>query len=307
MVLASPLAAEGQPTGPVRTIGIVGHVRPASFEEGLRELGWVEGQNVKYERRIGTDNQQLARFAAELTRIPVDVIFAANAASTRAAMEATRTIPIITVSADPVGSGFVASLSRPGANVTGLAIMHTELSGKRLEMLTQVLPTARRVAFLVNPAIPSTVVVRRETEARAQAIGVKLLPFEVTAPGQVVAVMAAVTRAHPDALVVQGDPLFQLTQQQLLEATARSRLPAMWEQRGWAEAGGLMSYGVYVGELYRRAATYVDRVLKGTKPGDLPVEQAMKIELVINLKTAKALGLTIPPSLLGRADEVIHP
>jgi putative ABC transport system substrate-binding protein len=221
-------------------------------------------------------------------------------------MQATRVIPIITVSADPVSTGFVASLAHPGGNVTGVAIMHTELSGKRLEILTQALPAARRIAFLVNPANPSTPAVRRETEARARALGVKLLPFEVSAPERVAKVMAAVAKEHPDALVVQGDPLFQVTRQDLLEAAARHRLPAMWEWRAWVEAGGLMSYGANPGELYRRAAIYADRVLRGMKPSDLPVEQATKFELVINLKTAKAVGLTFPPSLLARADEVIQ-
>jgi putative ABC transport system substrate-binding protein len=305
-LLAAPLAAEAQPAEPVRTIGTIAHGPARSFEDGLRDLGWVEGKNVRFERRMSTDNQKLSHFAAELVRIPVDVIFAGNAASTRAAMEATRAIPIITVSADPVSTGFVASLARPGANVTGLAIMHTELSGKRLEILTQALPTARRIALLVNPANPSTPAVRRETEARALAIGVKLLLFEVSAPERVAKVMAAVAKEHPDALVVQGDPLFTVTRPQLLEAAARHRLLAMWELRGFVEAGGLMSYGADPNELYRRAATYVDRILRGTNPGDLPVEQATKFELVINLKTAKALGLTIPQSLLQRADQVIE-
>jgi putative ABC transport system substrate-binding protein len=305
-LLAAPVAAQGQPAGPMRTIGIISHAPPTSFEEGLRELGWVEGKNVRFERRMSTDNQTLAYFAAELSRIPVDVIFAGNAAATRAAMEATRTIPIITVSADPVTTGFAASLARPGGNVTGLAIMHTELSGKRLEMLTQALPTARRVAFLLNPTNPSTLAVRRETEVRARAIGLTLLPFEVSASEQSARVIAAVAKAHPDALVVQGDPLFYITRQDLVEATVRHRLPAMWEGRLFVEAGGLMSYGADTRQLYRHAATYVDRVLNGTRPADLPVEQATKFELVINLKTAKALGLTIPPSLLQRADQVIE-
>jgi putative ABC transport system substrate-binding protein len=305
-LVAASLAAEAQPAGPVRTIGTISHGPPASFEEGLRELGWVEGKNVRFERRMSTDNKKLAHFAAELSRIPVDVIFAGNAASTRAAMEATRVIPIITVSADPVSTGFVASLARPRANVTGLAIMHTELSGKRLEILTQALPTARRIAFLVNPANPSTPAVRRETEARALAIGIKLLLFEASAPEEITKVMAAVAQQRPDALVVQGDPLFGVTRQQLLEAVARHRVPAMWELRGFVEAGGLMSYGADPSELYRRAATYVDRILRGTKPGDLPVEQATKFELVVNLKAAKALGLTIPQSVLARADQVVE-
>ena len=231
-ILAAPPLSEAQPAEPVRTIGTIGHVPARSFEDDLRELGWVEGKNVRFERRMSTDNQKLAHFAAELTRIPVDVIFAGNAASTHAAMEATRAIPIITVSADPVSTGFVASLARPGANVTGLAIMHTELSGKRLEILTQTLPTARRIALLVNPANPSTPAARRETEARALAIGVKLLLFEASAPERVAKVMAAVAKERPDALVVQGDPVFVVTRQQLLEAAARHRLPAMWDCGG---------------------------------------------------------------------------
>ena len=307
LVLGSAsLAAEAQPAGPVRTIGIMAHVPAPSFEESLRELGWVEGKNVRFERRVSTDNKKLAQFATELVRIPVDVIFAGNAASTRAATEVTKVIPIISVSADPVGTGFVASLARPGANVTGLAIMHTELSAKRLEILTQVLPPARRVAFLVNPTNPSTLAIRRETEARARAMGITLVPFEASAAERVEKVMAAVAKARPDALVVQGDPLFHVTRQQLLEAAARQRLPVMWEQRLWVEAGGLMSYGTDVGVLWRRAATYVDRVLRGTKPADLPVERATKFELAINLKTAQTLGITIAPAMLLRADHVVR-
>jgi putative ABC transport system substrate-binding protein len=305
-ILAGPLAGEAQPAGPVRTIGIIAHVQPVSFEDGLRDLGWVEGKNLRFERRLSTDTQKLAQFAAELSKAPVDVIFAGNAASTRAAIEATRTIPIVSVSADPVGTGFVASLARPGANVTGLAIMHTELSAKRLEVLTQALPAARRAAFLVNPTNPSTSAVRRETESRARALGVTLLPFEASAPKRLAAVLASVAKAHPHALVVQGDPLFTVAQQQIVDAAARHRLPVMGEARGWVDAGGLISYGTDVGFLWRRAATYADRILKGAKPGDLPIEQPTKFELLINLKTAKALGLTIPQSMLLRADEIIQ-
>ena len=305
-LVAASLAAEAQPAGPVRTIGIIGHTRPSSFEEGLRELGWVEGKNVRFERRFSTDNRRLVHFAAELSRIPVDVIFAGNAASTSAAMEATRAIPIITVSADPVITGFVASLANPGGNVTGLSIMHTELSGKRLEILTEALPKARRIALLVNPANPSTPAVRRETEARARAIGVKLLLFEARSPERIAEAMTAVAKEHPDALVVQGEPLFFLTRRELLEATARHRLPTMWEHRAFVEAGGFMSYGVNPGELYRRAATYADRILRGAKPGDLPVEQAATFELVLNLKTARTLGITIAEPVLLRSDHVVQ-
>jgi putative tryptophan/tyrosine transport system substrate-binding protein len=307
-VLTAPLAIEAQPAGPVRVIGIMVGRPEASraFEDGLRELGWVEGQTIRFERRIGTDYQKLSRFAAELTRIPVDVIYVGNSPSTRAAMEATRTVPIIMLGADPVGAGFVASLARPGGNITGLAIMHTELSGKRLEMLVQALPTARRIALLANPANPATPVMRRETEARASAIGVQILPLEASDPERLADVLAAAAQKHPDALVVLGDPMFFANRRPLLAAAARHRLPAIWEWREFVEAGGLMAYGPRVDDLHRRAATYVDRVLRGAKPSDLPIEQATKFELVINLKTAKALGVTIPPSLLLRADQVIE-
>jgi len=307
LLVAAALGAEAQPAGPVRTIGILNRQATSGvFETALSGLGWVEGKSARFERRESTDNQKLAQFALELVRIPVEVIFAGNAASTRAAMDATRTIPIVTVSTDPVGTGFVTSLARPGANVTGLAIMNTELSGKRLEMLSQALPSARRVALLTNPANPSTPLMRRETEAQARGIGITILSFEVSAPARVAGVITAVAKARPDALLVAPDPLFSVTQPQLLEAAARHRLPAMWEWRGFVDAGGLMSYGPDLSELYRRAAAYVDRILRGTKPSDLPVEQATKFELAINLKTANSLGLAIPPPVLLRADHVVQ-
>jgi len=271
---AMSLASEAQPTGPVRTIGIIGHTQATPFEEGLRELGWVEGKNVRFEQRVTTDNRKLAQFAADLVRMRVDVIFAGNAAATRAVSDATRVIPIITVRADPVTAGVASSLARPGANVTGFAI--TQLMGKRLEILVQALPKARRVALLVNPTNPNVPMYRRETETVARAIGVKLLVFEVS------------------------------THQQLVEAVARHRLPTMWESLPFVEAGGLFSYGAFTGELYRRAATYADRILKGTKPADLPIDRATKFELAINLKTAQALNITIPPPVLLRADHVVQ-
>jgi putative ABC transport system substrate-binding protein len=304
----APLAAEGQPAERVRVVGVmVGQPEGArAFEEGLRKLGWVEGKTVRFERSVGSDYERLSRFAAELTRIPVDVIYAGNSPATRAAMEATRTLPIITMSADPVAAGFVASLARPGANITGVAIMNTELSGKRLELLVQALPTARRIAMLANPANPATPVMRRETEARASAIGVQILPFEASVPERLADVLTAAAQQRPDALVVLADPMFFANRRHLLEATARHRLPAIWEWPEFAETGGLMAYGPRVYDLHRHAATYVDRVLRGAKPADLPVEQATKFELVINLKTATALGLTIPQSVLQRADQVIQ-
>src|SRR5262245_31876316 len=241
--LTYPLSVHAQPAGRVRTVGILGHTSAKAFEQRLQELGWIEGKNVKLERRMSTDSQKLARFASELSNIPVDVIFAGNAPATRAAMEATRAIPIVTVSADPVGAGFVASLARPGANVTGVAIMDTELSGKRLEILTQALPTARRIAFLVNPTNPSTSGMRRATEDSARVLGVKLLLFDVSASQQLASTMAVVVKEHPDALIVSGDPLFNSIQKELIAAAARHHLPAMWDWRFYVEGGGLMSYG----------------------------------------------------------------
>jgi putative tryptophan/tyrosine transport system substrate-binding protein len=307
LVLVPVFAGASQPVELVRTVGILS--RPGAsgaFETGLGALGWVEGKNVRFERRESTDPQQLAKLAADLTRLQVDIIFAGSAASTRAAMQATKTIPIVTVSADPVATGFVASLARPGGNVTGVAILNTELSGKRLEILTQALPSARRVAFLANPTNPSATVMRQETEIQARASGVQILHFEATAPARIASTMDAIAKVHPDALLVASDPLFFVAQQQMLAATMRHGLPAMFEFRGFVDAGGLLAYGADLGELYRRAATYADRILKGTKPGDLPVEQATKIELSINLKTAKTLGITIPSPVLLRADHVVQ-
>ena len=303
-LVVSSLVAEAQQAGPVRTIGTLGHTKASSFEEGLRELGWVEGKNVRFERRLSTDPKELARFAAELARMPVDVIFAGNAPATRAAVEATRAIPIITVSADPVTTGVAASLARPGANVTGVA--YTQLTGKRLELLVQAVPTARRVAFLSNPTNPNTREFRREAQTVANALGIKLLGFEVSVPDKIGSVMAAVAKARPDAFLTASDSLFFMIHERLIEAVARHRLPAMWEFRGFVEAGGLMSYGALPGELYRRAATYADRILKGTKPADLPVEQATTFELAVNLKTAHALNITLPSAVLLRADYLVQ-
>ena len=306
--LVAPRATRAQPAGRARTIGILASStsRVRALEEGLRELGWVEGNTVKFERRLGVDYGGLSRLAKELVRVPVDVIFVGNAPAVRAAREATSTIPIVMVTGDPVSAGFVASLGRPGANVTGLAIMHTELSGKRLEILTQALPTARRIAVLANPENPSTPAMLDATERSASALGVRLLRFEAAAPEKAARALAAAARERADALVVLADPMFFSNRRRLVEAATQHRLPSMWEWREYVEAGGLLAYGPLLDDLYRRAATYVDKILKGARPADLPVEQPTKFDLVINMKTAKALGLTIPQSLLLRADRVIE-
>jgi ABC-type uncharacterized transport system substrate-binding protein len=305
--LAVPLTTEAQPAGRVRTVGLLGTSpdRYRAFREGLREFGWSEGTTVRFEERFSADYRELSRMATELVRAPVDVIYAGNAPSVRAAMNATRAIPIVMVSGDPVSAGFVASLARPGANVTGLAIMHTELSGKRLEILKEALPMARRIAVLANPANPSTAAMFRETESRARSLGVEVLRFEATAPDQLASAVAAAARDGADALAVLGDPMFNRNSHRLVQAAAQHRLPAIWEWRTIVEAGGLMAYAPRLEDLQRRAATYVDRIFKGAKPGELPVEQPTKFDLAINLKTAKALGLILPRSLLQRADHVI--
>ena len=306
--LVVPPAARAQPAGRARTIGILASSasRVRTLEEGLRELGWVEGTTVKFERRFGVEYRDYLRLAKELVRIPVDVIFVGNAPAVRAAREATSTIPIVTVTGDPVSAGFVVSLARPGANVTGLAIMHTELSAKRLEILAQALPAARRIAVLANPNNPSTPAMLDATETSAGALGVRLLRFEAAAPEQAASALAAAARERADALAVLADPMFFSNRRRLVEAATQHRLPSMWEWREYVEAGGLLAYGPLLDDLYRRAATYVDKILKGAKPADLPVEQPRKFELVINMKTAKAFGLTIPQSLRARADQLIE-
>jgi putative ABC transport system substrate-binding protein len=210
------------------------------------------------------------------------------------------------VTGDPISAGFITSLARPGRNVTGVAIMQTELSGKRLELLTQAVPTARRIAIFANPGNPSTKGMVQETDSRASSLGVQLLRFEATDADRFDDVLAESISKRPEALMVLGDPIFSMNSRRLVDAVARHRLPAMWEWRDFVEDGGLMAYAPRLDDLIRRAALYVDKVLKGANPGDLPVEQAAKFELVINVKTAKALGLRIPSSLLLRADQVIE-
>jgi len=305
-LLAAPLTVEGQQAGTIPTVGILTSraERSRPLEEGLRELGWVEGKNVRFERRFTLDYQELPRFVRELLRVPVDVIFTVYGPGIRAAMDATRTIPIVGMSGDPVSQGYVTSLARPGGNVTGLAIQGRELSGKRLEILTQALPKARLMAVLANPET-STKAMLHETEARASTLGVRLLHFEAAHPDRFSDVLAEVARKHPDALVVLSDPMFTRNSRRLVEAVARHRLPSMWEWRDFVDDGGLMSYGPRLDDLIRRAAVYVDKILKGAKPADLPIEQPTKFELVINLKTAKALGLTIPPAAGGSGDRIV--
>jgi putative ABC transport system substrate-binding protein len=280
-----------------------------AFRQGLRELGYVEGQNIVIEYRYaeGRDDR-LADLAAELVRLKVDVIVAVSGVGTRAVQHATRTIPIVMAGAsDPVGEGLVASLARPGGNTTGLSLLSAELPGKRLEILKETVPQSARVAVLTNLANPNHASVMHNLTGAAQALGLHLHVVELRRPDELDAAFAAMTRAGADALFVQGEPvLLDGLRGRIVDLAATSRLPAMYSWRMYVDAGGLMSYGPSLSDMMRRAATYVDKILKGAKPADLPVEQPMKFELVINLKTAKALGLTIPPTLLFQADEVIQ-
>ena len=279
-----------------------------AFRQGLRGLGYVEGQNIALENRWAEGRfDRLPALAGELVRVRVDLIVTAGTPAARAAKETTTTIPIVAVAVgDPVGTGLVASLARPGANLTGLSDITVDLSAKRLELLKEVVPTASRVAVLWNPAHPTNPLQLRETQVAAQALGMRLQSLEVRGSDELERTFAAMRRERPGALVVLSDPFMLLHRGRLADLAAKNRLPAMYPWREHAEAGGLMAYGPNLPDLFRRAATYVDKILKGAKPADLPVEQPTRFELVINLKTAKALGLTFPPSVLIRAEHVIQ-
>jgi putative ABC transport system substrate-binding protein len=309
-VFAAPLAAEAQQlSGKIARIGLLGDVPSflnEEFRQGLRELGYVEGQSIVIEHRYPEwKYERLPGLAADLVRLKVDVIVAASPAATKAAKQATSTIPVIfIVSGDPVADGFVASLARPGGNITGLATTSPELVGKQLELLKGVAPKVSRVAVLQNPNTHRDVL--RQAEGAARALGVQLQILEARTPSEIEAAFAAMSSHRTDGILVLRDAVFRAQRAQITALAAKNRLPAIYGLREEAEAGGLVAYGASVPQLYRRAATYVDKILKGARPGDLPVEQPTKYELVINLKTAKALGLTIPPSLLARADQVIE-
>jgi putative ABC transport system substrate-binding protein len=283
--------------------------RDEAFRQGLSELGYVEGKNIIIEHRFAEGKfERLADLAAELVQLKVDLIVAAVTQASLAAKDATRTIPIVMAGvSDPLESGLVASLARPGANITGTSSMTAEVVGKSLELLKEAVPKISRVAVLWNPdnAVFQAQMLR-ETEVAAALLGVQLQTFGVRGPGELDRAFAAITRERVDALLVLADPILALHQAQIVDFAQKSRLPAMYGIKDYAAAGGLMTYAASMGDQFRRAATYVDKILKGAKPADLPVEQPTKFEFVINLKTAKALGLTIPLPLLGRADEVIE-
>ncbi len=312
-LLAGPLPVKAQQTDKVYRIGYLAPIsasptsrRTKAFREGLRELGYVEGQNIVIEYRAAEGKRnRFPELAAELVRLNLDVIFAYSTYAVRALKNATTTVPLVTVSGDPVRAGFVASLVRPGGNITGLANLTPELAGKRLELLKEVVPQISRVAVLWNPDNPIAGLRMRDTEAAANSLGIKLQPVAVRKPNDFEHAFSAMKKERPGALVPLRSFLVQGHLQRIAELAAENRLPAMYDDSMFVEVGGLMSYGTRIEDLDRRAATYVDKILKGAKPADLPVEQPTKFELVINLKTAKTLGLTIPQSLLYQADKVI--
>ncbi len=282
--------------------------RAEALRAGLRDLGYVEGKNIIIEYRWADGKyERLPGLAAELLQQKVDVIVASGTPAIQAAQRATTTTPIVMVATgNPVGAGFVASLSRPGGNITGLSNLNVDLSSKYLELLRVAVPQLSRVAVLVHPGNPDNPLVLKNLQPGAQAIGVKVLPVEASTASQIEAAFGAMTRERAGVLIVLPDPLFLAQARQIAELAAKNRLPTMFSTRELPEAGGLMSYGQNNVEQFRRAATYVDKILKGAKPASLPVEQPTRFEFVINLKTAKALGLTVPPALLARADEVIE-
>jgi putative ABC transport system substrate-binding protein len=313
-VLALTHLAHAQQAKKVPRIGFLATVSPSTilarveaFRQGLRELGYVEGKNIVIEYRYAEGKlDRLSELAAELVRLKVDVIVTAGPVPTRAAKEVTVTIPIVMgFDDDPVGSGFVASLARPGGNITGLSTLSPEISGKQLELLKEIIPKLSRVAVLGTSTRPGNAQELREVELAAGALGVKLQYVDVLSPKDIEPAFQAARKGRADALLVLGSPVLISYRKQLVDLAVKNRLPAIYNRSEFVEDGGLMTYGVSVTDLFRRAATYVDKILKGAKPADLPIEQARKFELVINLKAAKQIGLTIPPNVLARADKVI--
>jgi putative ABC transport system substrate-binding protein len=316
LFLVATGTANGQSAGRVYRIGYIQTATPdeqahltKAFEDGLRELGYVEGRNVVFERRFAWGKQErLPDLASELVKINVDVIMTGANPVVAAVKRATATIPIVMGgSRDPVGSGFIASLARPGGNITGLTSDPSpEFQSKRLELLKEAVPRATRVALLRNPISPSAETYRRIVESTTQKLGMTLQVVDVRGRDEFEGAFAAIVRGQADAIVVDSDPLFFTARSQIVQLAAKHRLPGVYQAREFVEIGGFMSYGDNVAQRFRRAAVYVDKILKGANPAELPVEQATKFELVLNLKTAQQLGLILPPSILLRTDDVIQ-
>jgi putative ABC transport system substrate-binding protein len=313
---ATPLVAFAQPQGRVWRVGfLTQRRRPESidsdfigaFPRGMRELGYVEGRNLLIEWRFDDRSERLPDLAAELVRLNVDVIVSGSSQAISALQKATTTIPIVmATSGDPIGSGFVKSLARPEGNITGLSNLTSDIGTKQLELLQSMVPRLSRVAVLVNPANPSLPTFVKSVQSAAEKGSVKVMPVEVRTAQEIEDTFPAMVVANAGAVIVATDALLVQHFRKIAELAVKNRLPSVSQIREFVEAGGLMSYGPNLAEQFRRAATYVDKILKGAKPGDLPVEQSKTFELLVNGKTAKALGLTIPQSVLLRADRVIE-
>ena len=312
ILLALSLPAQAQQPGKVSRIGYLSSrsasIRTEPFRQGLRELGYVEGKNIVIEYRDAEGKiERYSDLASDLVNLKVDVIFTVGTPATLAAKNATKTIPIVFTSVgDPVGIGLVASLARPGGNITGLSTLAPDLSGKALEMLKETVPKLSRVAVIWNPDNPGKTSSLKETEVAARALRLQLQSLEVRGPNDVEPAFQATRRERAGALIVLRDVVVSSQTKRIVELTLKNRLPAIYNDRDFVDAGGLMSYGPNINDLFHRAGTYVGKILKGTKPGDLPVEQPAKFEFVINLKTAKQIGLTISPNVLALADKIIR-
>ena len=312
-LLAAPVAADAQRAGRLPQVGVLRTGSPPDafvdvFRMALRDLGYVEGKTIAITLRWAEGKHgRLPALAAELVRLGVDVIVTGQQPAILAAKQATGVIPIVMIAADPVGSGLVDSLARPGRNLTGLALVSSELDGKRLELLTEVAPKTSRIAILQIAGNPATLLRWRESRLAAEKLGVSLQAVKVAFPFDFESAFAAMRRERAGALLVPaGFTPSQKDRKAIVELAAKHRMPTLYDTREFVDAGGLMAYGPSLADAHRRAATYVDKILKGAKPADLPIEQPTTFELVINLKTAKALGLSIPQSLLARADQIIE-
>jgi putative tryptophan/tyrosine transport system substrate-binding protein len=313
---AWPLAARAQQGERMRCIGVLmntaaddpeGQARNTAFLQALRQFGWTDGRNARIETRWGTDAGSTRKYAAELIALAPDVILASASAAMGALQQTTRTVPIIFVSIiDPVGAGFVESLARPGGNITGFSMFEYGLSGKWLELLKEIAPGVTRAAVLRDPAVGSGVGQYAIIQALAPSFGVELRPIDVRDPGEIERAVVAFARVPNGGLIIVGAPLLVVHRNLIITLAARHQLPAVYPFPYFTHSGGLISYGPDTVDPYRRAASYVDRILKGEKPADLPVQAPTKYELAINMRTAKALGIEIPPTLLARADEVIE-
>jgi len=315
ILLVSATLVEAQQPTKIPLIGFLSGSFPSTsparreaFRQGLRELGYVEGKNIVIEQRYADGKfDRLPALAAELVRLKVDIIVTAGPQSTRPAKQATSTIPIVmALDPDPVGNGFVASLARPGGNITGLSSLAPEISGKQLELLKEIVPRLSRVAVFGTSINSGNAQTLSEVELTAKAFGVKLQYLDVLSPKDIETAFRAASKGRADAVLMLPGSVLVLQRAQLADLAAKNRLPAIYPQPDYTEAGGLVYYGANTADLFRRAATYVDKILKGAKPADLPIEQPTKFEFIINLKAAKQIGLTIPPNVLARADKVIR-